>query len=144
MTGFSPALERRLLQSAVAIGCLSPLTFGLMGAIQGPAMLAGVSPGESAADLVSHYRYLSGLFAGLGLMLLSCVPRIERRTARFRWAAGAVVVGGLARLGGMVAGDDPSPAHLAALGAELVMTPLLVMWQARISRGVEMDLPDAV
>lgn len=130
----SPALERRLLQAAVALGCLSPLWFGIKGAIEGPAMLVGVAPGASAADLVSHYRFLSGVFLGLGLVLASCVPRIEARTARLRWAAGAVVLGGLARLGGLAMGDAPSGAHHVALAAELGLTPLLVLWQARVAR----------
>lgn len=130
----TPERERRLLQSAVAIACLSPLVFGLKGAIEGPAMLAGVDPGRSAPDLLSHYRYLSGLFLGLGLVLLSCVPNIEARTARFRWAAGAIVCGGLARLLGMALGDAPSAAHQVALGAELVLMPLLVLWQTRVAR----------
>jgi hypothetical protein len=130
----SPALERRLLQAAVALACLSPFWFGLKGMIEGPAMLFGVEPGASAADLVSHYRYLSGLFFGLGLVLASCVPRIEARTRRLRWAAGAVVLGGLARLGGLATGDAPSLAHHVALAAELGLTPLLVLWQARVAR----------
>jgi hypothetical protein len=130
----TPGLERRLLQAAVAIGCLSPFYFGLRGVIEGPAMLAGVDPGESAPDLLSHYRYLSGLFFGLGLVLLSCVPRIERRAVRFRWAAAAIVCGGLARGLGIALGDAPSAPHLAALGAELGLTPLLVLWQARLAR----------
>ena len=130
----SPAAERRLLQAAVALGCLSPFYFGLKGAIEGPAMLAGVDPGQSAPDLISHYRYLSGLFLGLGLVLASCVPRIERATARFRWAAGAIVVGGLARALGFALGDAPSLGHQLALGAELGLTPALVLWQGRVAR----------
>lgn len=126
--------ERRLLQAAVALGSLSPLVFGLEGVILGPAMLIGVEPGESPADLVSHYRYLSGLFLGLGLMLLSCVPRIEARTARLRWAVGAIVLGGAGRLIGILVGDAPSAAHLVGLGAELLLTPALVLWQARVAR----------
>ena len=78
----TPAAERRLLQAAVALGCLSPFWFGLRGAIEGPAMLAGIDPGQAPPDLLSHYRYLSGLFVGIGLVLLSCVPRIEARTGR--------------------------------------------------------------
>ena len=49
--GLTPRLERRLLQAAVAVACLSPFWFGLKGMIEGPAMLAGVEPGASAADL---------------------------------------------------------------------------------------------
>lgn len=126
--------ERRLLQLAVAIGCLPPLFFGTLGVLKGPAMLAGVETGASAPDLVSHYRYLSGLLFGLGLILLSCVPRIEARTRRFRWAASAVIVGGLARLLGLAMGDAPSGAHIAALVVELGLTPALIAWQARVAR----------
>jgi hypothetical protein len=126
--------ERRLLQAAVALGCLSPFWFGLRGVIEGPAFLAGVEPGQAAPDLLSHYRYLSGLFFGVGLVLLSCVLRIEARTARFRLACGVIVMGGLARAVGLIMGDAPSAAHHVALAAELGLVPLLVLWQARVAR----------
>jgi hypothetical protein len=130
----TPTAERRLLQAAILLGCLSPLWFGLRGAIEGPAMLAGMDPGQAPPDLLSHYRYLSGLFVGLGLVLLSCVPRIEARTSRFRWAGAAIIIGGLARTFGLVAGDAPSAAHQIALAAELGVVPLLILWQARVAR----------
>ena len=126
--------ERRLLQAAILLGCLSPFWFGMRGIVEGPAMLVGVDPGQAPPDLLSHYRYLSGLFLGIGLVLLSCVPRIHARTARFRWACAAIVVGGLARTFGLLAGDAPSAAHRIALAAELGVVPLLVLWQARVAR----------
>lgn len=125
--------ERRLLQAAIALGCLSPLYFGLRGIIEGPAMLVGVDPGQAPPDLLSHYRYLSGVFLGIGLVLLSCVPRIERRTTRFRWVSAAIVTGGLARAFGLLSGDAPSTEHHIALAAELGVVPLLVLWQARVA-----------
>jgi hypothetical protein len=130
----SPALERRLLQAALALACLSPLWFGLRGMVEGPAMLAGVDPGRSAPDLLSHYRYLSGLLFAAGIVLVSCLPRIECMTQRLRWVAGAVVLGGLARAAGLLMGDAPSAAHYFALAAELGLTPALVLWQARVAR----------
>jgi hypothetical protein len=123
-----------MLQGAVALACLSPITFGTLGIVEGPAMLAGIGPGEAVPDLESHYRYLSGLFLAVGLVLLSCVPRIEARTGRFRWAAAAVVLGGLARLLGLALGEAPSAPHLIGLAAELGLTPALVLWQARVAR----------
>ncbi len=126
--------ERRLFQAAVALGCLSPLYFGLRGIIEGPAMLVGVEPGQAAPDLLSHYRFLSGLFLGIGLALLSCLPAIERRSERFRWACVALVAGGLARGYGLQMGDAPSTAHRIALAAELGVVPLLLFWQARVAR----------
>ena len=130
----TPAAERRLLQAAVALGCLSPLWFGARGVLEGPAMLVGVDPGEAPPDLLSHYRFLSGLFLGLGLVLLSCLPRIEAQTVRFRWACTAIIVGGLARALGLVMGDGPTLDHKLALAAELGIVPLLLLWQARVAR----------
>ena len=126
--------EHRLLQIAIAFGCLSPFYFGLRGIFEGPAMLAGIAPGQAPPDLLSHYRYLSGLFFGIGVVLLSCIPRIEVHTARFRWACGAIVAGGLARALGLAMGDSPSAAHHIALIAELGLVPLLVLWQGRVAR----------
>ena len=126
--------ERRLLQAAILLGCLSPLWFGTRGILEGPAMLAGVDPGQAPPDLLSHYRYLSGLFLGIGLVRLSCVPRIEARTARVRWACAAIVAGGLARAVGLLSCDAPSAAHQIALASELGVVPLLILWQARVAR----------
>lgn len=124
------AVNRRLLQLVLLLLSLSPLGFGAMGMIRGAEWL-GDNP---SANLDSHFRYLSGIFFGLGLALLSCIPRIETMTLRFRWIAALVVIGGLARLGGLLAHGVPGPGHVVGLGLELVVTPLLVLWQARLAR----------
>jgi hypothetical protein len=126
--------ERRLLQAAVALGCLSPFWFGLRGIFEGPAMLAGMDPGQAPPDLLSHYRFLSGVFLATGLAILSCLPAIERRTGRFRLACAALFAGGLARGLGLLLGDAPSIGHLIAAPVELGVVPLLVLWQARVAR----------
>ena len=125
-------IERRLLQFVLLVLSLSPLGIGGAGMIFGPTWLKGIA--TVPPDLDSHFRYLSGIFFGLGIALLSCIPRIEVMTVRFRWIAALVVVGGLARLGGLVAHDAPSRGHIAGLGLELVVTPLMVLWQARLAR----------
>jgi hypothetical protein len=129
----SPSLERRLLQLAIAVGCLVPLLAGGAGVLRGPEMLKDVGIG-SPADLESHYRYLSGLLLGLGLGLAWCVPRIEARTGVFRMLGLIAVIGGLARLLGIALEGIPSGAHLVALGMEIGVVPLLLLWQARVAR----------
>ena len=124
------AVNRRLLQLVLLLLSLSPLGFGATGMIRGAEWL-GEAP---SANLDSHFRYLSGIFFGLGLALLSCIPRIETMTLRFRWIAALVVIGGLARLGGLLAHGAPGQGHVIGLGLELVVTPLLVLWQARLTR----------
>lgn len=123
-------MNRRLLQLVLLVLSLSPLGFGATGMARGAAWL-GDAP---SADLDSHFRYLSGIFFGLGLALLSCIPRIETLTVRFRWIAALVVIGGLARLGGLLAHGVPGRGHVIGLGLELIVTPLLVLWQARLAR----------
>lgn len=118
------------LRLAVALGGLVPVSAGLAGALLGPGMLGPevVSP---AAD--SHYRYLSGLLLGLGLGFWSTLPDPRRHTGRFRLLTAIVVLGGLARLLGLVLHGAPGGPMLAALGMELGVTPLLCLWQARLA-----------
>lgn len=126
------SLERRLLQAAVALGCVVPLLAGGSGMIEGPAFLRGVAS-PVPPDLDSHFRYLSGLLFAIGLAFASCIPRIERRTARFRLLAFLVFVGGLGRLLGLLSAGVPGTGHLFGLAMELVTVPLLVLWQARVA-----------
>ena len=62
------------------------------------------------------------------------MPGIEHKTARFRLLSALVVAGGLARLLSLAVTGTPSAGHLAGLGLELVVVPLLVLWQSRITR----------
>ena len=131
--------ERRLLQLAVVVACTIPLSAGVMGVVQGPAMIRHISQGgvATSADLQSHFRYLSGLLFGLGLVFAATVPSIERRSELFLGLCGVVVAGGLARLLSAFAAGLPTIAHQLALFMELVAVPLLLLWQRRISRRFE-------
>ena len=122
--------ERLLLQAVILVLCLSPFVFGLQGIVRGVAQYGAVA----SADADSHYRYLSGIFFGVGIMALSCVPRIEQRGERFGWVVALVFCGGLARLYGIVFHGWPSAGHITGLGLELGVTPLLGLWQRRLAR----------
>lgn len=129
----SPLTSKRLLQATVALLSLIPLSAGAAGVLFGPAAFAEAALGAWPADLDSHFRYLSGIFLGLGAVFASTVPGIERKTALFRLAAALVVAGGLARLLSLLLAGAPSAGHLAGLGMELVAVPLLTLWQARVA-----------
>jgi hypothetical protein len=102
--------ERRALQFAIALAACVPVGAGLGGVLLGPALTPGEPFGPSTD---SHYRYLSGLLLGIGLI---------------------VVIGGLARLLGLILADAlPSLPMRLALVMELVVTPALVLWQSRVS-----------
>lgn len=127
----NPALEKRILQAVVAIACLVPLIAGSVGVLRGAAWLAH---GPVATDLDSHFRYISGIFLGVGLGFASCVPRIETKGPRLRMLAAFVFLGGLARLLSLVAVGTPGAGMQFGLAMELAVTPLLVLWQAGFAR----------
>lgn len=118
-----PALERRLLQIAVAIAGLVPVGAGGYGALGGFD--------RNFED--SHVRYLSGLLLGIGLSLWTTIPTLERRGGVFRVLAAIVVVGGLARLAG-VPHSGLKPAVVLPLVMELIVTPGLALWRERVER----------
>lgn len=122
--------ERRALQLAVALASLVPILAGAAGIALGVAMV-GVDHAPAGAD--AHFRYLSGLLLGVGVAFLAAVPRIERHATRFRLLGLLVVIGGFARLLSLCLRGNPNGPLLFALVMELVVTPILVLWQSRVA-----------
>jgi hypothetical protein len=123
--------ERRTLQRTVALAAILPIAAGLYGVLFGIDGI-GTNPAVNvSAD--SHFRYLSGLLTGIGLLFLTCVPGIEDKTTLFRFLTLVVVLGGLARLLGLALTGVPSVTMLAALAIELGVAPLLCLWQTRVA-----------
>jgi len=130
--------ERRMLQVAVVLGGLVPVGAGLWGALLGAGFVTeGVDASLEGRSLDSHVRYLSGLLLGIGLGFWHAVPSIERRTGRARLLTGLVVIGGLARLLGVAVHGAPPAPMLFGLGMELIVTPLICLWQGRVARRYE-------
>ena len=109
-----------------------PIGAGGAGVLLGPALVG--AGGTGSVDLDSHFRYLSGLLLAIGLLFVAAVPRIERHAHWFRTGAVIVFCGGLARLLSLFQTGAPSPPHLVALAIELVIVPLLALWQASVAR----------
>lgn len=120
--------EKRLLQAVVGLACLVPLSAGLWGVALGPGWLRGVD--LVPVDLDSHFRYISGIFLGVGIGFMTCLRTIEARGDRF-WLLGSLVVaGGLARLFSLITVGQPSNGHIFGLVMELGVVPCLMAWQA--------------
>jgi Domain of unknown function (DUF4345) len=129
--------EKRLLQAAVALACLVPISAGGFGVIRGPAMLDIVA----AAPAAAHFRYLSGLLLGIGLGFVAMLPRIEAHARGFRLLAAIVVVGGFGRLLSVALSGAIDAVTLFALAMELAVTPALALWQSRVAR-ISLAKPD--
>lgn len=126
--------ERRLLQQAIAVGAVIPVLTGLFGILYGLGLLApGLTGNQPGISADSHFRYLSGILLGLGLCFWATIPNIEEKTTLFRLLTLIVFIGGLGRLLGLYLTGLPSLAMLGGLAMELVVTPLICLWQTRVA-----------
>ena len=139
MPTLSSGGERRLLQAAVAIAALVPILAGLSGVLLGLDTFGTHARLSLTGD--SHVRYLSGLIFAIGVGFWSTVPRIDMRGARFRLLTCLVLVGGLARLYGLVVLGGSTRAAVGALVMELAVTPALALWRERVERLAQRDRP---
>lgn len=128
-----PERERRLLQAATAFASLVPLSMGVHSVIGSAVVLRGVAH-PLPPDLDSHFRYLSGLLLGIGIVFLATIPRIEKNGTIFRTLGLVILIGGLSRLLSLVEAGPPGPGHQFGLVMELAVVPLLVAWQVRVAR----------
>ncbi len=131
MNALSRETERHLLQAVVALGGFVPVLAGLGGALLGASMTGGGPPDVS---LDSHVRYLSGLLLGIGLAFWEAIPQIERRANRVRLLTAIVFLGGLMRLIGIIFVAVPGHSMIFGVCMELVVTPLICLWQTRVAR----------
>ena len=116
--------EKRTLQTCVALAGLVAVWAGTWGVLH--------ALGGHGGGLASHERYLSGLLLAIGLAFWTTVSDIEHKTARFRLLTALVVVGGISRLLGVALGDTLSWSISGALAMELLIAPLLCLWQGRV------------
>lgn len=125
-----PDKEKRLLQIAVAVAIWVPIGAGIGGIALGPQFAYGAA---ASISLDSHFRYLSGLLLGIGLGFACAIPGIETHAALFRLLTFVVFIGGLARLWSLGDVGVPSAPMVFGLVMELIITPLLCLWQARVA-----------
>ena len=116
-----------MLPLAVRLAALVPILAGGAGALLGPDAL-GEAAGPATA---SHLRYLSGLLLGLGLAAAWCAGDLRRRGGVFSALCALVVLGGAARLLGLLLDGPPPLPHVLALGMELGVVPALWAWSRR-------------
>jgi Domain of unknown function (DUF4345) len=116
------------LQIAIAVAGLVPVSAGALGVLW-PQMLALAGPPHA----MTHLSYLSGLLLGIGLVFWSLIPAIERQRRAFTILTVIVVVGGLARVVTALRLGAWGLSVTLPLAMELTVTPLLWLWQGRIS-----------
>lgn len=122
-------MERRFLQIVVALAGLFAVIVGFFGAAFGATFLN--LPFNPPID--SYIRFLFGIILAVGLVLLASVPHIERHGPRFSVLTVILVIGGIARLIGVIEFGVPTQGVLIGLAMELIVAPLLWLWQRRVA-----------
>ena len=134
----TPRASRHALQIVIALAGFVPVGAGLAGIALGPSF-AGLGdplgiPGSTDPSLDSHFRYLSGLLLAIGLLFWSAIPSIERRGSLVRALTLIVATGGLGRAVSLLRVGEPGAGMRLALIMELVVTPLICLWQFTLER----------
>ncbi len=107
---------KRALQCAVAVACLVPILTGVAGTLLGIDMVGDDLSVPISLD--SHFRYLSGLLLGIGLLFCKTIPHIERCGKEFRLLTVIVTLGGFGRLYSLYAVGVPDRPMLFGLCME--------------------------
>ncbi len=105
---------------------------GLLEVVFGPAVLLPGSP-EAVPTLDSNYRFFAVMWLAIGVAMLSVVPRVREATTVLRFVSAAVFVGGLARIVSWLDTGQPHGLMVVLLGVELILPPVLVLWQRRLA-----------
>lgn len=117
-----------LFRIATIIFALIPLYFGVTGIIFGAAQLSG---GDAATALDNQFRYLSGVYIGIAVMLFYSAGNVVRRAAVFRLAIIAVFIGGLGRAVSYLTVGEAEMWQVGGMGLELI-SPLFILWQGAV------------
>ena len=129
-------MKRRLFQIVILIIALIAVVTGALGLTTGildDYYQLAIDPGLTGQIILdSNLRYFSGLWAGLGIVLLWMLPAIERHTIPFRCISVMVFFGATGRLISMIRLGIPSTIFLVFTVMELLF-PLLILWQNRLS-----------
>lgn len=113
------------LQIVLGLFSLVPLVFAVLGMANGAA---GLDPGgQVAAPVDNQFRYLSGMYVVVTLLLWSIIPEIEKH---FRTAAilcAALFIGGIGRLISQMAVGPGADFQVSGAFIELG-SPLVLVW----------------
>ena len=107
------------------------------GGSEGISQLAGVTfPLDLAtlegATFDNDLRFFGGTWMGIGFMLLYAVVKWESSVVLIRFAGLAIFIGGLGRMTPWVIGGIVPDSTLPPIVLEIVVMPLLVLWDSRI------------
>jgi hypothetical protein len=121
----------RPLQAVLTVGGVVVVATGIFGVVTG----ADGMPGDnvSSASVESELRFLYVFWIAYGVALIRIAPHAVTETRAVRALALILFIAGLARAFAWVDVGRPDGLFVALMIVELVVPPLLVVWQARLA-----------
>ncbi len=125
-------MERRFFQIIIGLLSLVPILGAVTAFGQGGAYFFPAGA-EVPVDLDNQYRYLAGTYLSVTFAIWWTLGNIEERVAAIRIVCAGIFIGGLGRVWSMVTvGMPDSPEFVAGIVIEVVLVPLLLLWQMRL------------
>ncbi|MEW6642465.1 MAG: DUF4345 domain-containing protein [Pseudomonadota bacterium] len=121
-------MERRLLQLAIFIAGLVPISMGLAGVAWGVRFISL----DDSPSMDGAVRFLSGVLLAVGVQYWISIPHIEKHETQFSVLTFILVFGTLARLTSLFFGGVPSFGTIFVSVVTLIYVPLLWLWQRRL------------
>lgn len=113
------------LQILLGLFSLIPLAFAVMGLAHGAG---GLDPGgQVAAAVDNQFRYLSGMYVVVTLLLWSVIPEVEKHFRTLAILCAALFIGGIGRALSQVAVGPGTDFQLTGIFIEL-SSPLVLVW----------------
>jgi hypothetical protein len=121
----------RSLRAVLTVGGAIVVATGIFGLATG----AGGIPGDNvaSASVESELRFLYVFWIAYGLALIRVAPRAVTETWAVRALALILFVAGVGRAVAWLDVGRPDGLFIALMAVELVVPPLLVVWQARLA-----------
>lgn len=113
------------LQIVLGLFSLIPLAFAVMGLANGAG---GLDPGgQVAAAVDNQFRYLSGMYVVVTLLLWSVIPQVEKHFRILAIVCVALFIGGIGRFLSQTALGPGADFQLSGMFIELG-SPLMLVW----------------
>jgi hypothetical protein len=124
--------SRRNLQRTIVGFAVVAIVTGTLTVFFGTAVIP--RGGSATASVESELRFYGAWYLGAGLFLASLARRIEHRAFELRMVSLLLVLGGVGRILAIADAGWPHPLFIVLLALELLLPPVLVVWQWRVSR----------
>jgi hypothetical protein len=129
-------ISKRIMQLILGLISILALYTAYLGIAYGAVnwyygFAAGQEYSKGFLMLDSNVRFYSGLWLGIGIVLLWMIPRIDREKITLRIIALFFFLGGIGRFISILTCGLPSNSYLVFVLLELGF-PLLTLWQKRI------------